>query len=103
MGVSSLIDTWIVVELVEVAGGFIDPIHIARWGTSVATPDLATTIRSHYADVHVATQITNDGAHNSTVNVVYEVKDPHGKVVAREGFLLDRLAEPETVLASTIQ
>jgi beta-galactosidase len=33
----------------------IDPIHIARWGTSVTTPNLATTIRSRYADVHVAT------------------------------------------------
>jgi len=31
----------------------------------------------------------------------FSVRD--GKVVAREGFLLDRLAEPETVLASTIQ
>jgi excinuclease ABC subunit C len=32
---------------------------------------------------------------------VFSIRD--GKVVAREGFLLDRLAEPETVLASTIQ
>jgi len=32
---------------------------------------------------------------------VFSVRD--GKVVAREGFLLDRLTEPETVLASTIQ
>jgi excinuclease ABC subunit C len=31
----------------------------------------------------------------------FSVRD--GKVVAREGFLLDRLAEPEAVLASTIQ
>jgi len=32
---------------------------------------------------------------------VFSVRD--GKVVAREGFLLDRLTEPETVLASTLQ
>ncbi len=32
---------------------------------------------------------------------VFSVRD--GKVVAREGFLLDRLTEPETVLASTVQ
>jgi excinuclease ABC subunit C len=32
---------------------------------------------------------------------VFSVRD--GKVVAREGFLLDHLAEPETVLASTLQ
>ena len=60
-----------------------DPIHIARWGTSVTTPNLATTIRSRYADVHVATQIANDGDAGATVKVVYKVKDPSGKVVAR--------------------
>jgi excinuclease ABC subunit C len=32
---------------------------------------------------------------------VFSVRD--GKVVAREGFLLDRLAEPETVLSSSLQ
>jgi excinuclease ABC subunit C len=32
---------------------------------------------------------------------VFSVRD--GKVVAREGFLLDRLTEPETVLATTLQ
>ncbi|MGZ4245498.1 MAG: sugar-binding domain-containing protein [Solirubrobacteraceae bacterium] len=36
------------------------PLHIARWGTTVTTPDLATTIGSHYATVHVATQVAND-------------------------------------------
>ena len=60
-----------------------DPIHIARWGTSVTTPNLATTIRSRYADVQVATQIANDDDAGSTVKVVYKIKDPSGKVVAR--------------------
>jgi excinuclease ABC subunit C len=32
---------------------------------------------------------------------VFSVRD--GKVVSREGFLLDRLTEPEGVLAQTIQ
>src|SRR5262249_56962245 len=61
----------------------VDPIHIARWGTSVTTPNLANTIKQQYADVHVATQIANDGSNQPTVQVAYTITDPAGRVVAR--------------------
>ena len=61
----------------------VDPVHIARWGTFVTTPNLASTIKQHYADVHVATQIANDGASQRAVRVAYTVADPNGHVVAR--------------------
>ena len=60
-----------------------DPVHIARWGTTVTTPSLADTIKSDYATVHVATQLANDGDQAADASVRYTVKDPSGKVVAR--------------------
>ncbi len=59
-----------------------DPLHIARWGTTVTTPDLATTITSHYATVHVATQLANDSGQASTVDIHYVVRDAAGHPVA---------------------
>ncbi len=57
-----------------------DPVHVARWGTFVTTPDLATTVQSHYANVHVQTQVDNpDGA---PVDVVSTVLDANGRDVA---------------------
>ena len=61
----------------------VDPVHIARWGTSVTTPNLATTIKQQYADVHVATQIANDTTRPAHVRIAYAVVDPAGRVVAR--------------------
>ena len=60
-----------------------NPVHLARWGTFVTTPNLASTVRSGYADVHVTTQLASDGAHNSNVRIAYAVVDPAGRVVAR--------------------
>ncbi len=57
-----------------------DPVHIARWGTFVTTPNLSGTIQSGYADVHVATRLVNRGA---PVRLVYRVEDPRGRTVAR--------------------
>ena len=59
-----------------------DPIHVARWGTFVTTPDLATTIASHYATVHVATHLANDSGQAGTVDLRYLVKDASGHTVA---------------------
>ena len=59
-----------------------NPLHIARWGTTVTTPDLATTIASHYATVHVATQLANDSGQADTVDVHYAIRDGAGHVVA---------------------
>src|ERR1035437_8632606 len=44
-------------------------IHVARLGTFVTTPNLATTITSNYADIHVATQIEDDSGAPVTVDV----------------------------------
>ena len=60
----------------------VDPVHIARWGTFVTTPNLATTIQSGYADVHVATQLANDSGTTTTTRINYTVKDPTGRTVA---------------------
>ncbi len=60
-----------------------DPIHIARWGTTVTTPSLADTIKSDYATVHVATQLANDTGQDADATVRYTVKDPSGAVVGR--------------------
>ncbi len=60
-----------------------DPVHIARWGTTVTTPDLSSTIQSHYATVHVVTDLANDTGQAAAVAVRYRIKDPSGKVVAR--------------------
>jgi beta-galactosidase len=60
-----------------------DPLHIARWGTTVTTPDLATTIGSHYATVHVATQLANDSGQVGTVDLHYLIRDAAGHLVAQ--------------------
>lgn len=60
----------------------VDPVHIARWGTFVTTPDLATTVTQDYADVHVATKIANDAGADGNVSLAYTVRDPRGRVVA---------------------
>ncbi len=58
------------------------PPRIARSGTTVTTPDLATTIGSHYATVHVATQLANDSGQADTVDVHYVIRDAAGHVMA---------------------
>lgn len=57
-----------------------DPIHVARWGTFVTTPNLATTIKNGYADVRVQTEVVNpDGA---PLDIVSVIRDATGRVVA---------------------
>jgi excinuclease ABC subunit C len=59
-------------------------------------PQKMTTTELEERDLHAA----HVEAERAAVQV-FSVRD--GRVVAREGFLLDRLTEPESVLASTIQ
>jgi beta-galactosidase len=59
-----------------------DPIHVARQGTFVTTPGLATTIASHSADVHVQTRVRNDSGASADVRVVSKVRDARGRIVA---------------------
>ncbi|HEY1515329.1 MAG TPA: glycoside hydrolase family 2 TIM barrel-domain containing protein [Solirubrobacteraceae bacterium] len=61
----------------------VDPVHIARWGTSVTTPHLATTIRAGYATAHVSTDLANDSDAGATVSLRYTIADARGRVVAR--------------------
>ena len=56
-----------------------DPVHVARHGIFVTTPDLEQTIKSGYADVHVKADVVDDG---QDVTVVNKVLDARGRVVA---------------------
>jgi beta-galactosidase len=59
-----------------------DPIHVARWGTFVTTPQLQSTIHSGYADVHVATQLANGSGADTSVDLSYTVRDARGRPLA---------------------
>ncbi len=54
-------------------------VHVARHGVFVTTPDLEHTITSGYADVHVQTDVVDDG---QDVTVLNEIRDARGHVVA---------------------
>ncbi len=54
----------------------LNPVHIARYGTFVTTPNLASTYTSNgTADVHVSTALVNQTGADATANVVYTVRD----------------------------
>jgi beta-galactosidase len=54
------------------------PVHVARHGTFVTTPDLAATAGAGYADVAVSTNVANDGGDSASVTVVTTVFDSAG-------------------------
>jgi beta-galactosidase len=58
-----------------------DPVHVQRHGVFVTTPDLARTLKSGYADVHVRTDVAEGSAQAAVVSTVL---DPHGRTVARQ-------------------
>jgi len=60
-----------------------EPVHVARWGTFVTTPEVATTIADGYADVHVATDVVNEGLEPADLEVTRTIRDRRGRVVAR--------------------
>jgi beta-galactosidase len=62
----------------------VDPVHIARWGTFVTTPNLAGTIASGYANVHVSTDLANDSGANARVSLHTTILDAQGRVVAQD-------------------
>jgi beta-galactosidase len=57
-----------------------DPVHVARHGTFVTTPDLESTYAKGFANVHVRTDVA--GATKDT-SVVTSVQDARGRTVAR--------------------
>jgi beta-galactosidase len=59
------------------------PVHVARHGTFVTTPGLATTIGSGYATVQAQTTIANYSATGALADVELTVTDPGGRTVAR--------------------
>jgi len=44
-----------------------DPVHVARHGIFVTTPDLEHTITSGFADVHVRTSVVNDAGEKAAI------------------------------------
>ena len=60
-----------------------NPVRIARWGTFVTTPQLASTIRSGYASVQVATSVDNGSGQDTSATLVYKVRDERGRIVAK--------------------
>jgi beta-galactosidase len=78
-----------------------DPVHVARHGTFVTTPDAATTVPDGYANVLVATDIRNDGATAASVTVALTARDAHGAVVASGSATLGVDAD-STQTASTV-
>ncbi|WP_238412429.1 glycoside hydrolase family 2 TIM barrel-domain containing protein [Saccharothrix deserti] len=59
-----------------------DPVHVARHGTFVTTPNVEQEVKSGFATAHVRTDVVN-GADAGDVAVSYRVKDAAGRVVAR--------------------
>ena len=60
----------------------VNPVHVARWGTSVTTPSLATTIRSGYAKVHVSTDLGNESGSAERVRLRYEILGASDREIA---------------------
>jgi beta-galactosidase len=60
-----------------------DPVHVARHGVFVTTPNLESTYEEGFANVDVQTEVANDGAGTPAVTVVSKVHDGRGRVVAR--------------------
>lgn len=56
-----------------------EPVHVARWGTYVTTPD----ITEEQARVEVRTSVVNESGVASQVEIRSTVKDPRGRTVAR--------------------
>jgi beta-galactosidase len=58
-----------------------NPVHVARHGTFVTTPDVEHTFSSGYADVHVATKVVA-GDDSTPVTVLNRIVDARGRTVA---------------------
>ena len=59
------------------------PVHVARHGTFVTTPDLETNLKSGHAAVQVQTDVANDTAAAAVVTVAVTISDPAGRPVGR--------------------
>ena len=59
-----------------------DPVHVARHGTFVTTPDLSSTAAAGYGKVQVQTSVQNDGGTAVAATVRVTVSSSRGAVVA---------------------
>jgi beta-galactosidase len=60
-----------------------DPVHVARYGTFVTTPNLASTVAGGYGTVQVDTQVANEGTAAVAAEVRLTVLDAAGRTVAQ--------------------
>src|SRR3954454_10291295 len=58
-----------------------DPIHLARYGTAITTPDVQNTYDSGFANVHVGTTVQNQSGASQPVGVLSRITDAAGNVV----------------------
>ena len=58
-----------------------NPVHIARHGTFVTTPDLESTVSAGYGNAQIQTTVQNDGTASADTTVTVRVVDTHGTVV----------------------
>jgi beta-galactosidase len=56
-----------------------DPVHVARHGIFVTTPNLETTVQSGQAAVRVQADVANDGTAAASVNVAVTISGPDGR------------------------
>ena len=73
-----------------------DPVHVARHGVFVTTPDLAQTYAAGYATVHVATSAFDERAAGTQATVVSTVLDASGRRVASGSAAVGLGAQPKT-------
>lgn len=75
-----------------------DPIHIARNGTYVTTPDLESTYQDGKADINIQTEIANDSDEETLVMVKSTILDEDGEIVAEVESDEDTADSNETIL-----
>ncbi|MFJ7724668.1 Ig-like domain-containing protein [Neobacillus sp. NPDC097160] len=59
-----------------------NPIHVARYGTFVTTPNLETTFAAGRADVNIKTKVSNESGEARNVKVKSTIYDDAGKAVS---------------------
>jgi beta-galactosidase len=59
------------------------PVHVARHGTFITTPDLSATVASGYGSVQVSTAVEDDSGTAADVTVKLTISDSRGAIVAQ--------------------
>jgi beta-galactosidase len=73
-----------------------DPVHVARHGLAVTTPDLANTLKAGFANVRVDTTAVNASGKAQEAKVVSTIKDADGRVVGSGSTQLSLGSGPAT-------